>query len=132
MPIKVRLVSRQKRGRVDAAELVTRRAEALRDHLGRALEIGISPIDGSARPRKPDGKPIGYRTGRLARGLRLGRIRRSRRRASVEVLTPRGPPTDEFRDAWVSKHDDVMTTEGLAGVSMREATADYLEELRNP
>jgi hypothetical protein len=112
MAISVKLVSKRQRGRIDVVELVTRRAEALRSHLSASIIGGVSPVDGTARKRKPDGKPMHFRTGRLGRKLRLGNVRRSRHRAQVEIRLPHGQPTDPFLVAWVAKHDEVLTTVG--------------------
>lgn len=130
MAIKVRLASRRKRGRIDATELVTRRAEALKAHLSQSILDGVSPVDGSPRPRKGDGKPLHFRTGRLGRKLRLGRLRKSRARAQISILLPHGQPTDEFRVTHVEKHDDVMTAAGRGQAVMAEATTEYIEELQ--
>jgi hypothetical protein len=130
MAFKLRFQRKKRRGRLDAEGLVLAQAEAVRDHLSTSLLDGVSPVDGSARPRKGDGKPLGVRTGRLARKLRIGHVRKSRHRASVEIRPPRGQPADEFRESFVAEHDDILTTEGQAGRVLAQATLDYIKEQR--
>jgi hypothetical protein len=123
MAISVRITSKKKRGRLDARELVTRMATAARDYLSESLINGYRPADGAARDRKPDGKPMGFDTGELARGLRLVDAHKTRNRATVRIVGP------ESRNPFLAKHDDVITLNGIAADEMDRAVADYLEEI---
>jgi hypothetical protein len=89
----------------------------------------VSPVDGASRPRKPDGKPLGFRSGRLARKLRFGRLKRGRNRAEVTILLPRGQPSDDFRKLFVENQGDILVTEGDAKRVLDRATREFLREV---
>lgn len=129
MPFSVRITEqRRRRGRragIDARKLVEVQAKAVVQYLGDSLVNGYRPADGEARPRKGDGKPLGYRTGVLARGLRIVDQGQTRARASVRIE----PPLDTGRRIFVSKNPDVITLDGLVDEVRLEAVDDYLRQL---
>lgn len=128
MPFRVTITAPRRKRRArqpDASELVRRQAEAVRDYLRDSLINGYVPATGEARPRKADGKPRGYDTGKLAKGLRITGEHKGRRKASIRIE----PPADPGRQAYVAKHDDIITLDGIVDDVRREAVAEYLAEI---
>jgi hypothetical protein len=118
-----------------AAVLARKQGDAVIEWLEFALEAGYHPATGEARPRKPDGKPLGYRTGTLARGLRLVGAGASRASASFRIVPPPSRAMlDEDRSelggmSFLDRHE-IITTRGRAAEPIAEATADYMRSLR--
>jgi len=115
-----------------AAPLARRQGDAVIGFLRESIRGGFSPIDGSDRPRKADGKPRGFDTGRLADGLRLRSAGSSRTVARFEIVPPAdramldeaGEDGLSFIDRW-----DLITVEGRAAELIDEATEEYMLEL---
>lgn len=120
---RARIVKHGESRQLDARELVEAQAEAVTEHLRRSLLDGVSPVDGSPRPRKANGKPLGVDTGELARSLRVGRETGTQGRARVSVTAP------ESRAAFLDRHPDVLTLDGRADEVCREAATEYLREI---
>lgn len=132
MAFSVKLTVKKRRG-IDPRELVRRRAAAVIGYLRESLINGYRPADGEARPRKADGKPLGFDTGRLARGLRMSSLQSTRTRASVRIMPPASrsmlaEPTGEDGLSFLARHQ-ILTVDGLARELLDEATADYLKEI---
>jgi hypothetical protein len=120
-----------------AAVLARKQGEALIKWLSFALTAGYHPETGEARPRKGDGKPLGYRTGALAKGLRLVSVGSDRTSARFKVMPPASRSMlDEDRGeygglSFIDRHD-IITTRGRAAEPIAEATAEYMRSLNKP
>lgn len=118
-----------------AAVLAKRQAEALVVWLRDCLVNGYDPETGEARPRKGDGKPLGYDTGKLARGLRAVSAGATRASARYRVtVSPDRAMLEEARPelgglSFIEKHN-IITTQGRAAEPIAEATEDYMRSLR--
>lgn len=108
--------------KLDARELVQAEADAVAEHLRRSLVEGVSPVDGSARPRKANGKPQGFETGTLARGIQVTKVTGSQEKATATITTP------SSRHPFLDRHTDILTLEGRADEVRREAADKYLRE----
>lgn len=114
-----RIVKHDKR-ELDARELARAEADAVAAHLRDSLADGVSPVDGSARPRKGDGKPLGVNTGLLSRNIKVLDVRGTEQRATATIVTPNS------RYPFLDKHTDILTLEGRADEVRREAANKYL------
>ena len=123
MPMKVTVTVKRKRKGPDARELVTVMADAAASYLGESLVNGYRPADGAARPRKGDGKPLGYDTGLLSRAIKPQTLHNTRARARVQI---RGP---ESRRHFLEGHEDVITLDGIVSDEMDAAADEYLKGL---
>ena len=122
------------RPKLNASALAKRQAEDLIVFLAESIRGGFSPIDGSNRPRKSNQKPLGYDTGRLARGLRARSAGSSRERAAFRIDPPAERMillelTDDGGASFIDRYD-LITTQGRAAEVIEEATAAYFAELR--
>lgn len=115
-----------------AAVLARRQGNAVIEFLRESIRGGFSPIDGSDRERKADGKARGFATGRLAVGLRLRSAGSTRFSAKFEIV----PPADramlsepgEDGQSFIDRHD-LISVEGRAAELIDEATDAYMLEL---
>jgi hypothetical protein len=118
-----------------AAVLARAQGDALIEWLEFALEAGYHPATGEARPRKGDGKPLGFRTGTLARGLRLQSAGSTKDSARFKVVPPASRSMlDEDRAelggmSFLGRHE-IITTRGRAAEPIAEATDIYMRSLR--
>lgn len=122
------------RPRLNAAALAKRQAEALIEFLAESIRGGFSPVDGSDRPRKANQKPLGFDTGRLARGLRARSAGSTREKAAYRIDPPADRMillelTDDGGESFIDRHD-LITTQGRAAEVIEEATVAYFAELR--
>jgi len=116
-----------------AAPLARRQAEALLPFLSESIRGGFSPIDGSDRERKADGKPRGFDTGRLADGLRIRSAGSTRTSAKYEIVPPAdraflAEPGEDGGESFIDRHD-LISVEGRAAELIDEATEIYMLEL---
>ena len=109
--------------RPDARELVGRGANAAIDVIRQSLIDGVTSDSGQPRPRKADGKPRGYNTGKLANGLTITTVSGGERVASTRVI----PPAD--RAGWVASQGDVITGAGRVGEALQGVVDEYTEGL---
>ncbi len=120
-----------------ASVLARAQGDALIEWLEFALEAGYHPATGEARPRKGDGKPLGYRTGTLARGLRLQSAGSTKDSARFKVMPPPSRSMlDETRAelggmSFLDRYE-IITTRGRAAEPIAEATDIYMRSLRKP
>jgi hypothetical protein len=118
-----------------AAPLARKQGEAVIKHLEFCLEAGYHPETMEARPRKGDGKPLGFDTGKLAHGLRLVSAGSTRTSARFQIKPP--PSRHMLDDArpelggmsFIDRHT-IITTEGKAAEAIAEATDEYMKGLR--
>lgn len=130
----VRIVEVGRRGlppTVAAAVLARAQGDALIKHLEFSLVAGYDPATMDARPRKGDGKPLGYDTGKLAAGLRLVSAGSTRTSARFEI---KPPPSRSMLDdvrpelggrSFLDRYG-IITTEGKAAEVIAEATDEYM------
>lgn len=118
-----------------AAVLARKQGDALVKWLRDSLINGYDPETGDVRPRKGDGKPLGFDTGRLARGLRLVSAGSTRTSAKFEVrVSPDRVMLEEVRVelggmSFIERHN-IITTQGRAAEPIAEATEEYMRSLR--
>lgn len=127
MPSRVRITApRRQRAaeRLDASALVKAQADAVITYLGESIRNGYVAATGEARPRKPDGKPVGFATGELANGLRATKLLKNRRRATITIEAPHDPG----RRIFVATNPDFITLDGIVDEVRREAVDNYLAE----
>lgn len=122
MPLRVRLELRLPQP-PDARLAVAAAAEGAIEELRRSLVGGYEPSSGERRRLNSDGKPEGYRTGKLAGGLRRTAIVGDQARASTTIV----PPAD--RRGWVESRDDVLVADGTVAEALERALDDYLQTL---
>lgn len=106
---------------LDARELVRVTSDAAIAEMRDGLTQGYDAETGEQRPRKADGKPKGFNTGRLADGLRRTSISGGETRASTSIV----PPAD--RESYVEANPGVMTAEGRVGEAIQAASDAYVK-----
>jgi hypothetical protein len=122
MPYQVKVVVKNRRGLVDSRAFVEVQAKAAADYLSQSLVDGIRPEDGEPRPRKGDGKPLGFDTGLLARSIaKPKRVYTTRKRSQVMI---RGASS---RAHFVQKQGDVLTLAGIVKDKMDQALREHME-----
>lgn len=130
MGYSAKLTVKRRRGRIDAATLVRAQAGRVLPYLRQALRDGFVPEDGSARPRKGDGKPLGFDDGVLANGLYAAPVHTTRHRASIEIRVPsaRRMLTEPRADgqSFIARHK-ILTADGRVGELINDATREYLD-----
>lgn len=122
------------RRKLDARVLVKRIGDAVADHLGDSLIEGVRPDTGAARERKADGKPRGYDTGLLARGIHATAPTGGLANARCTVVVPvsrRMLAESSGGESFISKHG-IFTTEGKAGAVIDAAVSAYIAEVSQP
>lgn len=121
MPVTVSVRVTKKRSGINTRELAQVQAEAARDYLQESLVNGYRPADGAARPRKGDGKPLGFDTGVLSRSLRVQPVHTTRNRSVVKITAP-----NKYVH-FLRKQDDVLVLDGIVKDEMDFAAREYLE-----
>lgn len=116
-----------------AAPLARLQGERVIEFLRESIEGGFDPVDGTDRERKADGKPRGYDTGALARGLRLRSAGSSRTFARFEIVPPTSrsmldEPRGDDGVSFIDRHR-LISIEGRAAELIEEATDDYMRAL---
>jgi hypothetical protein len=112
--------------------LARAQAQAAADHLRDALTNGYYPDTMEARPRKGDGKPQGYDTGKLARGLRVKSAGSSRESAAyaIEPGADRKMLTEPRLElgglSFVERYR-IFSLDGVVQEVLDEAAAKYME-----
>ncbi len=135
MPYTVKVIAPRRPAAPNASALAKAQATAARDHLSAALVNGYVPDTMEARPRKGDGKPLGYDTGKLARGLRV-RSAGATRTASAYAIEPgadRKMLTEarpEYGGMSFIERFKINTLDGVVQDVIEEATAEYMRSLR--
>jgi hypothetical protein len=122
VPLVVKLKIPRRADRLDARQLVARAADAAREELSRALVKGYAPETGAPRPPNAKGRPQGFNTGKLARGLTRSPIKGGKARASATI----DPPAD--RADWVARRGDVLVVDGTVAQAIQRAADDYVSE----
>lgn len=139
-PTTIKVVVRREASRRESfvpipSALARAQALAARDHLAFALTAGYEPDTMEARPRKGNGKPLGYDTGRLARGMRVRSAGATRLAAaySIEPGSDRAMLTEaraEYGGLSFVERYNIITLDGVVQDVMSEAAAEYMRENR--
>jgi hypothetical protein len=108
--------------RADARMLAAAVGNTVAAECGRAIRMGYNAQTGAARPRKADGKPEGFATGRLAEGLEQT-VTGSATQASIVVV----PPAD--RAEWVGRRGDVIVADGQVGKRIAATLDEFVRGL---
>jgi hypothetical protein len=135
MSYSVKVIAPRKPATPNASALARAQGDAVIGYLRDSLVNGYVPATGEARPRKGDGKPLGFDTGKTARGLRLVsagstrdhaafRITVSADRAMLEQARP------EFGGMSFIERYQIITLEGRVQELIEEGTAEYMRSLR--
>jgi hypothetical protein len=135
MPVTVKIVVERRPAVSNPSALAKAQATAVRDHSSQALINGYVPDTMEARERKSNGKPLGYDTGKLARGLRV-RSAGATRTSSAFAVEP-GPDRKMLTEArpelggmsFIERHK-ILTLEGVVQDVIAEATDAYMRSLR--
>ncbi len=135
MPVTIRVVVERRPELPNAAALAKAQSTAARDYLAQSLINGYDPATGEARERKGDGKPRGYDSGRLARGLRVRSAGSTRTMAAYaiepgadrQMLTELRP---EYGGMSFIEKFGVITLDGIVQELIAEGTDTYMRSLR--
>lgn len=135
MSYSVKVIAPRRPDVPNASALAKAQATVVRDYLEQSLINGYKPATGEARERKPNGKPLGYDTGKLARGLRV-RSAGATRTSSAYTIEP-GPdrkmltePRAELGGMSFIERHEIITLDGIVQELIEEGTAEYMRSLR--
>lgn len=119
----------------NATALARAQGNAVIGYLRDSLVNGYVPATGDARERKGDGKPLGYDTGKLARGLRLVSAGSTRTQAAFRItVSADRSMLEEARpeyggQSFIERYQ-IITLDGIVQELIEEGTADYMRSLR--
>lgn len=135
MPVTVKVIVERRPVLPNASAMAKAMATAVRNHLSAALINGYMPDTMEARPRKGDGKPQGYDTGRLAKGLRVRSAGSTRTTAAYAIepgadrkmLTEARPELGGM--SFIERHK-IITLDGVVQDVLEEGADEYMRSLR--
>jgi hypothetical protein len=135
MPVTIKVVVERRPAVPNASALAKAQATAVKNYLAQSLVNGYMPATGEARERKGDGKPLGFDTGKLARGLRVVSAGSTRTSAAfaIEPSADRKMLTEVRPElggmSFIERHQ-IITLEGIVQELIAEGTDEYMRSLR--